>query len=223
MNTILNRVILISLILMHSINLNASITNEPDRSWNFIVFLDETPIGEHKFHVTNKGDVEQINIKASFDVHFLFIPVYSYTHENTEIWNNNCLNKLVSKTTDNGTPHEVEISSNGNSANINTLDTSIEFNSICLRSFAYWNPELLETDKLLNAQTGEVVDIYFRHIGKEKHKVFDKEYISNKYRLTGDNINIELWYTEDNEWLALESTVENGSVLRYQLTEDSLP
>jgi len=38
-----------------------------------------------------------------------------------------------------------------------------------------------------------------------------------RYRLSGEDLKIDLWYSPDNHWLALESTLEGGRKLRYRM------
>lgn len=223
MNTHTNKILFLFVSIIFSVSTYAGIENNTNKLWKFTVFLDETPIGEHSFQLESRENIENVHIKANFDVSFLFIPVYSYTHENTETWKNNCLERLDSKTSDNGKNLKVNIQANGVSANINTHESKYNYEIQCLRSFAYWNPDLLHSSKLINAQNGEILDVKFTHISSEKHSIFEREYSSQRYQLTGENIHIDLWYTHDKQWLALESRIEDGSILRYQLTKDTLP
>jgi hypothetical protein len=38
-----------------------------------------------------------------------------------------------------------------------------------------------------------------------------------RYSLAAGNLDMQLWYTPEREWLALESTTEGGRLLRYEL------
>lgn len=210
----------LSLIAFMSFNATSNgnvVSNE--RSWRFQVFLDDSPIGYHQFSLEQNADKQTLYIKAEFDVKFLFINVYSYRHDNIETWKGACLETLTSNTNDNGEVVFVRINEQADGMNIETPSASTQVNT-CLRSFAYWNPELLKTKQLLNAQTGELIDIEFTHTGTESLKLNDKNIQSERYRLQGKDIEIDLWYSARNEWLALQSTTENGSILRYVLHQE---
>lgn len=193
-----------------------------EQSWHFNVFLDDTPIGYHLFQLKQKDETQQIFIKAEFDVKFLFFSVYSYLHENAEIWTGGCLQELSSSTEDNGDNNFVKLQTYGNDYRIETSE-GVNTSTGCLRSFAYWNPELLKTSQLVNAQTGEIIPVEFIYIGLENFSQNNQIIESNHYRLQGDEIEIDLWYTTNNQWLALHSKLENGRSLRYELRQEFMP
>jgi len=37
----------------------------------------------------------------------------------------------------------------------------------------------------------------------------------NRYRLTADKIDIEVWYSGNDQWLGLQSTTDKGRLIRY--------
>ena len=41
---------------------------------------------------------------------------------------------------------------------------------------------------------------------------------AKRYRLSGEDLQIDVWYSLDDEWLALESPAKGGRTLRYVLT-----
>ncbi len=84
-------------------------------------------------------------------------------------------------------------------------------------SFAYWNPVMLQQSRLLNAQTGEYDQITIKAMGEESLQVRGATQATQHYRLTGSKLSIDLWYSPAGDWLALESTTENGRRLRYVL------
>jgi hypothetical protein len=185
-------------------------------SWQFDVFLDDSNIGYHHFSREIVDGVEQIRSEAEFNVRFMFFTVYSYRHSNLEHWQNGCLLKLESKTDDNGDEQFVKLKRNNRQSIIETAQTQVNSDD-CIRSFAYWNLSHLEASPLLNSQTGELMDIRLRELGKESLQQHQSTVDAIRYQLTGKNILIDLWYTQDGQWLALQSTTENGSLIRYQL------
>jgi hypothetical protein len=50
----------------------------------------------------------------------------------------------------------------------------------------------------------------------ETLEVGDRELASERYTLAGPDFSIELWYSPEGEWLALESTTKEGRKLRYE-------
>ena len=85
-------------------------------------------------------------------------------------------------------------------------------------TFAYWNPSILEQDRLLNVQNGEYVDVDFSADGVETLRLGGAAVAADRYTLSADGISIRLWYDRaDRTWLRLESDTEQGYTLRYEL------
>ena len=80
--------------------------------------------------------------------------------------------------------------------------------------FAYWNPKFLEQTSLLNAQTGKEVNIAV-------HELPATEY-GAKYSLEGENLNIEVQYSEEGSWISLKSKVGKGRDLKYVLSSENI-
>jgi predicted 3-demethylubiquinone-9 3-methyltransferase (glyoxalase superfamily) len=200
---------------------DASTHNATDKdSWQFDVFLDDSKIGYHHFSRETADGVEHIISEAEFNVRFMFFTVYHYRHSSHEKWRNGCLLKLESKTDDNGDEQFVKLNRNSKQSRIETERTQLTSDE-CIRSFAYWDLSQLDTSILLNSQTGKLMNVSLRKLGKETLQQHQSPVEARHYQLVGEDIEIDLWYTQDNQWLALQSTTESGSLIRYQLKPES--
>lgn len=191
------------------------------RIWKFNAYLGEDLIGYHNFEVKTDSDEITVFTEADFDIRFLFLSVYTYKHKNNELWKGNCLVKLTSTTDDNGEEEFVRLAESDDVTRIETHLGKMTSDG-CVRSFAYWNPELIKNQVLLNSQTGELIETSFQLIGNESISISGKRVLATKYLLSGKDasgnaIEIDLWYTMNNEWVKLRSKLENGSYLSYQL------
>lgn len=204
-----------------STNILLASENSPElkNNWQFDVYLDDSKIGYHHFSREYKNGIKQITSEAEFDVRFMFFTIYHYSHRNIEQWRNGCLVNLESSTDDNGDEQFVKLSLNNQQSQIETSKTKISSND-CIRSFAYWNLSHLNSSPLLNSQTGELMDVSLRKLGNETLTSQQSTVKAIRYQLVGKDIKIDLWYTQDNQWLALQSTTENGSLIRYQIKSD---
>ena len=171
------------------------------QKWDFQVFLDDQPIGHHHFTLRDSATERELKSEARFDVKLLFITAYRYTHDATERWRGNCLAQITARTDDNGKKSEV----------------GTEPTEGCVMSFAYWNPEMLQQTRLLNAQTGKLETVTITAMGEEKISLRGTQTPAKRYRITGPKHPIDFWYGADRSWLALQSTLESGRRLRYQL------
>ena len=192
------------------VDANASVEQE----WRFRVYLDDKPVGYHHFTISQAGELEQVTTHARFEVEFLKIPLFKYRHNNIEHWSSQCLNSIASTTDQNGTRFRVDgyVTDTGFRLSSNAGDTTL---ASCISTFAYWDKSFLQHDRLLNSQTGEYLEVDVAELGEQSLMVGDASVAVNRYRLTADKIDIEVWYSGNDQWLGLQSTTEKGRLIRY--------
>lgn len=184
------------------------------KNWDFRVFLDDKEIGYHRVRVVPDEDSERVTVEAKFDVKFLFISAFKYDHLTEEVWRDECLVDIRSETDSNGNKQFVRSRPADEGLQLVTHNGDSEITG-CLRSVAYWAPERLQADRLLNSQTGDLQDAAIEKIGTNPIEI-DGEYVEAvKYRLSIDDTDIDLWYTPDRHWLALKTVTKDGYELRY--------
>lgn len=182
--------------------------------WRFRVYLDDKEIGYHHFTLTPAGESLQLSSKARFDVTFLKVPLYRYRHNSTEWWDSNCLRQITSSTSSNGKSSQLEGAVEGNAFLLNTGEDVTRLPG-CISSFAYWNRKALDRARLLNPQTGDYAEAELEYLGQDSVAIGGIATAAHRYRLRTDDHPIELWYSLDNEWVALESSVTGDRSLRY--------
>jgi hypothetical protein len=207
----LNKIALLTLLLTFSASVMAA-----DQEWRFQVYLDNKEIGYHDFILQELDDQRTLQSEANFEYRLLFVKLYGYEHENTETWAGNCLTGIKSTTDANGKSFEVSGSLEGDRFVLSGTAGDADLPA-CSMSFAYWNPVFLQEDQLINVQNGEVLDIEVSDpelVELEVRGVLQPAY---RYELGAGEMNIVLWYSENNEWLALETDARGGRRLRYEL------
>ena len=187
-----------------------------DQEWRFRVFLDDKEIGYHNFFLQAQEDQSQLQSEAKFEYRLLFVKLFGYEHENVETWDGNCLTEIKSKTDSNGEPFQVNGTLEGESFLLSGTAGESQLPP-CSMSFAYWNPDFLEQDRLINVQNGEVLDIEVSEPERVEIEVRGVLQPAYRYLLGAGEMKIELWYSVNNEWLALETDARGGRRLRYQL------
>lgn len=196
-----------------SVTATASASTE---EWRFRVFLDDAEIGYHRFSLLGDGPERQLESEARYNVKFLYVTVYRYAHDSRERWQGNCLKQVEANTQDNGKMLAVRGAQDGERFVV--AGTRGQANlPACVMTFAYWNPDLLGQSRLLNVQTGEYMDVQVRVLGEETVTVRGTEQRALRYALETRDFRIDLWYSPNKEWLALESNTEGGRKLRYQI------
>jgi Family of unknown function (DUF6134) len=186
------------------------------RDWEFRVLLDDKPIGHHRFALRELGAERELTSEARFNVKLWFINAYRYTHDATERWRDNCLEAVMARTMDGGKRSEVVATREAGGFAI-ASPRGREALDGCVMSFAYWNPEILRQSRLLNVQTGEYTAVRITDLGEETLTVRGAAVTATRYRISGSKFPIDLWYSADKTWLALQSTVDRGRSLRYEL------
>jgi hypothetical protein len=186
------------------------------QTYDFKVFLGKDEIGRQRFDVSTEGERTQVRVDAQFTVKFLYITVYTYRHTNVETWERTCLREIRAETDDNGESFFV----NGIFRNRQLQVQTQAGNWIgegCLKTFAYWNPEWITGNRLLNSQTGEHQLASVLAVGEETIPVQGVPTRTTHRRIVTDKFTIDLWYTLSGRWVALHSTTKKGDTLRYVL------
>lgn len=188
----------------------------PAKTWEFEVLLDGTPIGSHRFALTDRDGGYQLDSEARFDVRFLFFNAFRYRHSNTEVWSDGCLQSIRSTTDTNGEAQSVSGLSVDDRLVIRADDDEQAIDG-CVMSFAYWNPEFLEQPRLLNPQTGEYLPVKVERIDVKALPAKSGREAAEAWRLRAGQIELTVWYSKEREWLGLESVANGGRILRYEL------
>jgi len=183
--------------------------------WDFRVLLDGREIGRHSYTLESEGQSQSLRSEARFDVRLLFISAFRYDHKALERWNSGCLQSLDSRTETNGKQVAVKASARDGRLVVERPSGRDEHEG-CVMSFAYWDPRILEAERLLNSQTGELVAVQIFPKGTEAVAVRGKTVAAVRHRIQGRGLEIDLWYADGN-WVALEALTEGGRRLRYEL------
>ncbi|MGJ7573010.1 DUF6134 family protein [Variovorax sp. RB2P76] len=195
----------------------ASAAGPTGGEWDFRVLLDDAPIGEHRFALAASGDERKLTSEARFAVKLLGVTVYRYQHNATEMWRGDCLKRLSSKTDDDGTPERVNAEAAGDNALAVTTPKGTQSLEGCVMSFAYWNPAIRTQDKLLNAQSGKFEAVKVSRAGNGTVEVRGQQVAATRWRIATDAQPIDVWYSQQGEWLGLDSMVSGNRKLSYRL------
>ena len=188
----------------------------PAAEWRFDVLLDGKPIGYHRFELQHQGEQKILTTEASFDVKFLFVTAFRYRHENTEVWSDDCLLSIDASTNSNGKKLRVRGSVDDESFSLRS-ETGPATLPGCVKTFAYWNPAVLDSARLLNSQTGEYEEVAVTLEGTEPVTVDGASVDALRYRLSARAGDITLWYSQNGKtWLGLEAPAKGGRKILYQ-------
>ena len=185
------------------------------RTYAFRAFLDDKPIGQHRFTVVTDGaGGRKVASEADFQVKILGFTAYRYHHHADEQWVGDCLAGLQATTDDDGKPAKVSLDRSGDANTIRT-GAGTKSESGCLMTYAYWNPAMREQRRLLNPQTGKVDAVKVERVGPGNVVVGGQEVAATDWRISGGESPIDLWISESGDWVGLDSMVSKG---KHRLT-----
>ncbi len=185
--------------------------------YQFDVFYNDRPIGEHRWEIVRDGRATLVRSRADFRFKVLFVTAYRYQHHANELWRDGCLVALASATDDNGQTFEVTAARREGGLELTRREPQRQTHRVdaeCPATFAYWDPQRLRRDSLINVQSGDAAATTLTREGKE---MLSGE-SALRYRLEVDQAPaITLWYRErDGQWLRLR-TQRNDGALEYRL------
>jgi len=188
----------------------------PASDSTFSVFLDDKPIGEHRFSFGGTEDARSVVSEASFTVKLLGLTVYRYRHRAVEKWRGDCLSELTAATDDDGKASRVRTEAEADGLAVVT-DAGRQALKGCVMSFAYWNLAIQRQPRLLNAQTGRSESVQVSRAGGGTVEVRGRQVAATRWRIDGPAQPIDVWYSEQGEWVGLDSMVDGGRKLIYRL------
>ena len=214
----MQRIILAALLAALANTCAASLAADDTQTWRFRVFLDDKELGHHRFDVRATPAGSDVDIRADFEFKLMFITAFLYEHETSESWQGSCLEKVRSTTLQNRKRFAVAADRAGEALSVRANvggDVSDAVLPDCVMSFAYWNPDILTESQLLNVQTGEYMDVNTRFMGRDSVDLRGATVDASRFQLRAKDLEIDLWYSDSDEWIALESTLPGGRKLRY--------
>lgn len=206
--------------------LSIPVAHATSKEWAFDVYLDKNKIGEHNFKLTDSGDLLS---EADFKVKVVFVTAYTYHHVSKEQWKDNCLARLDADTLENKVASKVDGQVANGKFELKAKNGKNEIAQSlpeCVMTFAYWNPKIFTQTKLLNPQNGDYLKANFKLVGDEKIEVNGEQKSAKHYHLFANSaeanaekkpkLNIDLWYDNNNDWLALKSITPEGYTISYK-------
>lgn len=183
------------------------------KSWNFKVLINDREVGTHQFRVTSEGDSLSVNSTMSMDFTVMMIKKVRYQHQANESWQGSCLTSVSSQTNRQGKDVSLKVNAveTGLLVEKDRIAEGAEVLAGCVRSFAYWDPQLLQGERLLNVETGEHMPVAI------SSRVSAEDNITHVI-IAAPKGDIHLQYDASGDWLSLQTKLQMGAVLKYQRT-----
>jgi hypothetical protein len=194
--------------------LNASVAAA--RDWHFDVSVDGLPVGTHDISLQENGQARSTRSDMRFRVALLGFTAGTYEQHEEETWQDDCLTRLDTRTTEKGSVTTVAGRLERGSFVVDGPAGQQRLPS-CVMSFAYWNPRVLKQAKLVNVQTGALTPITVEAPAKEAYELRGASIQATHYRIQTAHNRIDVWYSPEGDWIGLRSTSHEGHVLSYRL------
>ena len=174
---------------------------------SFEVLLDNKPVGAHTFSIERSKNIINVHSKMQLRIKFLGLFPVSYFHESSEYWRDGCLIGLEATTKERGKAIRVSAQLKDKALEIVSAD-GIDTLQGCIKSFAYWDPNLLSGERLLNTENGELVSVNIKTINNQNDG-------SKSVVIENSEADIYLEYSSADQWLSLKSQLKVGGDLHY--------
>ena len=184
------------------------------KEWTFDAILNDKLIGQHTFIYKDDKTLSQ----ANFEFEYFFMD-FIYQHKSTETWDGNCLKSITSNTDDDGDIYDVDGRLGLDGFVVSSINKTTKL-PLCIMTFSYGNPKILEQKKLMNAQSGEYLDVDIQFLSQEDYILKGKNIKANLWQIKAEGENgdllIHLWYDKNMQWVGLKSSTPIGD-MHYKL------
>jgi hypothetical protein len=160
------------------------------------VTRDGSPIGRTTVDVDRNGDTTTVTSKTNIEVKVIIV-LYRFTQSVTESWKGDQLISFKSQTDDNGTPHDVSITSSGKGLTI-VADGKTSTAPAGAMPASFWSPRFAKAKTLIHPDTGRLMTVTTKDLGPDEITVGGAPHKAEHYKVSaGKDYDRDLWYDGD--------------------------
>lgn len=182
----------------------------------FDVIRGQESVGTHNITFVRDGDRLRVDTEIAIDVELVGVPVYSYRHNGSEVWQGPYLQSLETDTNDDGKRYHVSgrRTDRGFAVEGSKGDYVVSAGVI---PGSYWNPDVIRTNAVIDIETGALVDITVQDRGMDIVQAADEQVRAQRFRIDGNRL-VNVWY--DRSGLIVKFAVETrGEYIENRLRE----
>ena len=177
------------------------------RQMAFDIRRDGATIGRHEVGFRQSGDRLEVDVSIEISISLAFIPVFSYSHRNHEIWQDSRLVALDSETDDDGERYAVTARSQPSGLRVIGAEGDFVAPAGIIPT-SYWNPLTTKQQRLLDSQHGRLLAVNPIFVEAE---TLAGGLLARRYRLSGD-LDLDLWYSGEGEWVKIAFEARGAEV-----------
>jgi hypothetical protein len=162
----------------------------------YAVTRDGSPIGRTIVDIDRSGDTTTVTSKTDIEVKVIIV-LYRFKQDVTETWKGDQLVSFKSQTDDNGTPHDVSITSSPKGLSI-VADGKTSSAPAGAVPATFWSTKFVKAKSLIHPDTGRVMSASVKELGPEQVPVHGAPQQAQHYKLSaGKDFERDLWYDGD--------------------------
>jgi len=162
----------------------------------YAVTRDGSPIGRTTVDIDRSGDNVTVTSKTDIEVKVIIV-LYRFQQDVTETWKGDQLVSFKSHTDDNGTPHDVSITSSGKGLTIVADGKSSSAPAGALPA-TFWSTKFVKAKTLIHPDTGRLMNASVKDVGPEQVTVHGAPRQTEHYKVSaGKDFERDLWYGGD--------------------------
>lgn len=185
----------------------------------FDVYRNGDRFGSHVLTFEEDGETLHVTVDIDFRVGLGPIPLWRYRHDIRETWQGGELVALEASTRKDGRDMTVEAVRADNATMVVRGEAFEGEGPSSIIPSSYWNSALVERGRMLNTETGELMEISVEELGVEAILAGGEEIEATRYRLQGGPIPFDLWYDAEGRWVKMSFTID-GSDIDYVLADE---
>ena len=190
-----------------------------NKSLNFTVYRNSSPIGHHRFDFRPKGEFLEVEIDVDLEIKVTFITVFKFTHVASETWENGRLVRMNSETDDDGDIYKLAVQQT-NKGMLVKVNGEEHWAPTDILPSNLWNRAILKEDKILHPILGRVLPLTVTKLGLRAVEVPGNATVKAEgFKIDGGiEFQRELWYGPDGRLVEVGfNAPQDGSRITYRL------
>lgn len=167
--------------------------------FTFTVTREGAPIGMHRVAFSHDGKRIEIDTEMELKVTFAMVPLYRFSHQRHEVWEDGRPIMITARTDDNGEKLNITLRPDG-AGYVRTVNDRVDKLGPSTKVLAIWNQETLEAKpgRFVSVIEDETLELAFTFVGKETMVIDGRKIAVERYRMTGTEER-DIWYDSDGQ------------------------
>ncbi len=184
---------------------------EPETRYS--IYRKGKKIGEHSLNISTTESDVRVSVESQITVRVLKVPVFKFSYQSSELWENDQLTSVESVTVTNRKTEKASLENINGSSTLRN-DTGTTKTDLLPFATNHWHIGAVEQTVLFNTVKGTAGRVQVEKIPNEKLQIDQKELSVTHYKYTGDIV-AESWYDSNNRWVKLAFLGSDGSQITY--------